>query len=227
MTYEEIISVYESNGAQLLIDQTELKERLRQVDTFIFDWDGIFNDGRKGSSGTSSFSEPDSMGTNLMRFSYYLNNGDIPRIGIMTGASNSVAYKFAEREHFNFIVRGITNKKTALELLLNEFDINPSRTLFVFDDLLDLPVADWAGTRIQVSRPVQLSLNEFIIKSGYVDYVTANAGDQNAVREISELYLSAMENAEESYRQRILHTEIYEKYLQLRNSNEIEEISSI
>ena len=54
-----------------ITDVAIIQQKLQQVKAFIFDWDGVFNDGRKDIQGNSGFSEIDSMGINMMRFSYY------------------------------------------------------------------------------------------------------------------------------------------------------------
>ncbi len=63
-----------------ITDASVIQQKLKKIKAFIFDWDGVFNDGRKDIDGNSSFSEVDSMGVNMMRFSYYLFKSSITNI---------------------------------------------------------------------------------------------------------------------------------------------------
>lgn len=218
MQFNEVVRHFSDLGAKLFISRKKLCAKLEKVDTFIFDWDGVFNEGIKINQAGSPFSEPDSMGTNLMRFSYYLKFGTLPRIGIMTGAQNEGALYLANREHFDFIIRGFTDKNEALSLLLKKYQIPSKKALFVWDDVLDLPVASWAGTSIQVSRNASPVLNEYAIMNNCVDYVTSAPGGKYAVREISNLYLAAMGNGKECIENRMQYNDLYRTYLSKRNS---------
>jgi len=56
----------------------EFQERLSKIKAYLFDWDGVFNDGVKTASGGSPFSEVDAMGTNMLRFGHWLKTGALP-----------------------------------------------------------------------------------------------------------------------------------------------------
>ena len=56
-------------------DATTLKEKLNGINAYIFDWDGVFNNGSKGADGSSPFNEVDSMGINMLRYNYYIRKG--------------------------------------------------------------------------------------------------------------------------------------------------------
>jgi 3-deoxy-D-manno-octulosonate 8-phosphate phosphatase (KDO 8-P phosphatase) len=218
MQFNEVIEYFTELGAKLHISQNEFCSKLEQVDTFIFDWDGVFNKGIKMNQVGSPFSEPDSMGTNLMRFSYYLKFGTLPKIGIMTGAQNEGALYLANREHYDFIIRGFTDKNEALKLLLKEYQISSEKSLFVWDDVLDLPVAKWAGTSIQIARQENPILNDYARLSGCVDYTTSTPGGKYAVREISNLYLAANGNGHACIENRMAYNNLYRTYLTKRNA---------
>ena len=68
----DIAKLYRDLGGMFVCSPEELKQKLMNVKAFVFDWDGVFNNGQKQSSGGSHFSEVDSMGLNLLRFSHYL-----------------------------------------------------------------------------------------------------------------------------------------------------------
>ena len=69
-------------GAEFVISAEEIAQKFSQIKAFVFDWDGVFNTGEKNGGGSSSFNEIDSMGTNLLRFSYYLKNKQFHSIKI-------------------------------------------------------------------------------------------------------------------------------------------------
>src|SRR5512138_1919784 len=112
------------SGGIFLTSPKEIGSALKTIKAFIFDWDGVFNDGRKTSVSDSSFSEIDSMGINLLRFDYWLRYNRFPQMFIITGMKNETAAGFARREHFDGIFQNSKNKKEALECLLGKFSIS-------------------------------------------------------------------------------------------------------
>ena len=129
-----------------------MAERLGKIKAFIFDWDGVFNNGVKNANGSSSFSEIDSMGTNMLRFNHFLRNQQIPHTAIITGENNIDAYTFASRECFSAVYYRILTKPDALHHFCAAHNINPSEVAFFFDDVLDLSVAGMVGLRIMAGR---------------------------------------------------------------------------
>ena len=97
----EIESLFSGLGADFHLPGEELHSRLTNVRAFVFDWDGVFNSGAKDDGATSTFSEPDSMGTNLLRYAYWRANGALPICAVVSGAVNATAESFVHREHFN------------------------------------------------------------------------------------------------------------------------------
>jgi len=99
------MNVYEKfkeiNG-QFITEPKLIASKLSNIKAFIFDWDGVFNSGDKQANGGSSFSEVDSMGTNLLRYSFFLKNNRLPICGIISGEKNESAFYFSSREGFDF-----------------------------------------------------------------------------------------------------------------------------
>src|ERR1043166_618462 len=81
--------------------EKKVKEKLKHIKAILFDWDGVFNNGQKTSNGGSAFSEVDSMGTNLLRYSLYLRNGKMPVTAVISGEKNETAFYFCNREGFH------------------------------------------------------------------------------------------------------------------------------
>lgn len=224
LSFDQVIKYFSEKGAHLEISSDQLMSQFIHTDVFIFDWDGVFNNGVKMGDSGSSFAEPDSMATNLMRLSYFLKNGKMPLMGVITGASNEGSKFLAQRENFDFIIRGFHNKSMAIHHLNNEFRVDPDKTLFMWDDLIDYPISKWAKTGIQVKRDVHPLFNAFSIKQGCTSYITANDGDQYAIRELSEVYMAAMGNAEETFLVRGAHAEQYAVYLKAKGAIKTKEI---
>ena len=113
---DRVLAPFRAGGASLVASVGDMRARLAGVRAFLFDWDGVFNTGNKSEDSSSGFSEADSMGTNLLRFAWWLRDqGKIPFTGILTGQDNPTAVRLAERERFQVVYRGFLNKRAALD----------------------------------------------------------------------------------------------------------------
>lgn len=176
-------------GGKFVTPPESLALKLKSVQALVFDWDGVFNDGSKGTGSASLFSEADSMGTNMLRYGLWLQNARMPAAVVITGERNRTAVEFAEREHFNAIFAGIGNKRKAVEHICAEYNLSPDALACVFDDINDLSMAERCGVRCLVNRRASPLFREYVRDHGHCDYITGQRSGQNAVREISELFL--------------------------------------
>jgi len=198
---------------RFFITSEEIKERLDAVRCYIFDWDGVFNNGFHPEHHNSIFSEVDSMGVNLIRFSHFLDRNDfMPMCGIITGQNNEQAAHFAEREHLDFILRGYKNKQEALDYLMKTYNLKENEIVFVFDDVLDLPIASVCGLRIQVGRDSNPYFDHYVEEHNYVDYRTHVPGNKHAVREAAELIGTVRGNIKETFEHRLAWSDKYQQY---------------
>lgn len=195
----------------------ELQEKLANIKAYIFDWDGVFNNGKKEDNGSSSFNEIDAMGTNLLRFHHYLRTGTIPLFLIISGENNQAARTLALREHYQAVYTGVKFKTQALEHLCKEHNIEPNEVAFVFDDVLDFSVAKLVGARFMVGRNANPLLTGYAVQEQLVDYITHADGSQHAVREAIELMMGLTGNYDRTITERMHYTETYRQYLHLRN----------
>lgn len=195
----------------------DLATRLRGISAYIFDWDGVFNTGSKGADGSSPFNEVDSMGINMLRFNHYLREGANPIAGIITGENNPVAFSFARREHFHAVYSRIKNKRDALLHLCAAHEIAPSEVAYFFDDITDLEVAGMCGLRVMIGRSGTPMLHRLAINNGLADYITANDGGNNAIREATELLKAISGRYEDTIMLRAHFSEEYRDYLNSRN----------
>ena len=195
----------------------ELAKKLQHIKAYIFDWDGVFNDAHKSLDQTSSYSETDSMGINLLRFAHYLKQGQSAPVAVITGEQNKVAFGFALREHFNAVYYKIKHKETALLHFCKANNLHPSEVLFVFDDALDFSAAKIAGLRIMVDHSCNPLLVEYAKKNKLVDYLTAHDGEHGAVRESSELIMLLNDIFDNALDHRAAYSKEYVSYFTKRN----------
>ena len=194
----DIKTMFESVGGEFCLPIEQLSQRLDNIDAFIFDWDGVFNPGIKYGDQGSPFAEGDSMGTNLIRLAYWLNHDrKLPISAIITGAVNAGTEYFANRECFDMVIRGFTNKQYSWDIFLKEFNIAPERVMYVFDDVLDIPIASQCGVRFMIRQTASPAFEEYMKARSMCDYITGHKGGEGAVRELCELILKLQGNYEQ------------------------------
>lgn len=212
---------FENIGGLFLSSSQEIALKLKDIHCFVFDWDGVFNNGIKADVKGSPFSEPDSMGINMLRFSYWLIHGKLPITAIITGENNLYALDFAKREHLDAVYLKSKNKKKILNQLTSKYSLTPKQTLFVFDDILDLDAAKTCLLNFCVKRKASVLLNNFIIDNKLCNYVTGVEGGNHAVREVCELLIGLNGNYDETISTRIKYEGAYEQYLTSRNKVQV------
>jgi 3-deoxy-D-manno-octulosonate 8-phosphate phosphatase (KDO 8-P phosphatase) len=213
-----ITQLFTEIGGQFITPEAELIEKLKHVKAFVFDWDGVFTDGGKDHLLQSRFNEVDSMGTNLLRFSYFLNHKTIPYTAIISGEKNSAAFTFVDRERFHASYSKFANKLDATKHFCAIHNLQPNEICFVFDDVLDLSLAEICGVRIYISRKSNPLLNEYVIRHFLADYVTGSSSGETAVREATELLIGLNANFNEVITERKNFSESYSNYLALRKA---------
>lgn len=211
---EEIKKIFEKQGGEFISSPSFISERLKNIKAYIFDWDGVFNTGTKTDNSGSPFSEVDSMGTNLLRFGYWLaNNHQLPLVGIITGENNQTAIHLARRENFHHIYFNFKNKALAFEHFMATFGLKPDEVAFLFDDILDIPIAINCGLRFMINREGSPLFRNFVLKNSCADYISGQTGGHFAVREISELVLGLSDQFEKALKERIEFSPLYAEYL--------------
>lgn len=217
MIISDTAKTFENMGGEFISSPIVLSKKLKNLTTWVFDWDGVWHAGRKSGNGQSSFSEVDSMGLNMLRFGYYLQNGTIPLTLIITGENNHTAFDFAKREHLDGVFFKAKNKKEALAFVQKKWQKQAAEIGFVFDDILDLGMAEKVGAGFVVKGTGNPLFKQFVANNNLADYATAQTGHSNAVREVSELSLGLINQFENAVKNRMAFTQEYDTYLQLRN----------
>lgn len=213
-----LTQVFTQVGGEFILPEASLIEKIKNIKAFVFDWDGVFTDAGKDYQLNSRFSEIDSMGTNLLRFSYYLNNKEIPVTAIISGEKNSSAFTFVERERFHASYSKFANKIDAANHLCLTHNIQMDQIAYVFDDVLDLGLAEECGLRIFIPRKSNPLFNEYVFKHHLADYVTGATSGGGAVREACELMIGLNGNYETVVTERKNFSDVYASYLALRKA---------
>ncbi len=216
----ETVAGFTSLGGVFVTPAPVIADRLGLADTLAFDWDGVFNNGSKGEGATSLFAEADSMGTNLLRFALWLKHGEMPFTCVVTGENNRSAVALARREHFNAVYSGMKDKTLAFAHMAGVFGRQPSRTVFLFDDVLDLAAAENCGLRFMIRQHASPLLAAFAIGRKLCDYLSAMPGGQHAVREVCELALGLMGVYDQTVAGRMAFSQQYQQYISERNASE-------
>jgi 3-deoxy-D-manno-octulosonate 8-phosphate phosphatase (KDO 8-P phosphatase) len=216
----DLEEIFVKLGGTFITPSVEIASCLANIRVFIFDWDGVFNNGSKTGDTGSPFSEIDSMGINLLRFSFWLKTGQMLNTFIITGMNNQAALGFARREHFNGIFMNQKNKKLALNAICESQNIRPDQAAFIFDDIIDLAVAKECGLSFYVNRTCNPLLSTYIKENRIASYITAHSGNNNAIREICELLIGLNGNYNTSVEMRSRYSDEYNEYFETRNKIE-------
>ncbi len=159
----------------------EMTERLARVDLLVLDCDGILTDGNLlyGPDGEAlkEFDARDGLGLMMLRAAGVSRS-------VLTGRSSEMVLRRCEELRFESIKMGRFDKIEALQEILHETGASLEHTVYMGDDLLDLPTLAAAGLAVTVpSAPAEVK--------AICDLVTEVAGGRGAVREICDLLLKA------------------------------------
>ena len=208
----DLEQVFAEQGGVFCISAEEFRDKTQKIKAYIFDWDGVFNDGTKDHEGSSVFSEVDAMGTNLLRFSHFLDK-KMPVTAIMSGEKNSLSFHLGTREHFHSVYFKVKNKLQAFEHFLTTWGLASDEVAFFFDDVLDLGISEQCGLRLLVNQKANPLFRNYVVRNNLADYLTANPGGSFAVRELCELIMGARGNFDIVVQQRSHFSSQYETYL--------------
>lgn len=212
------LALFSRLGGTFVTPAATLVERMRTIRGFVSDWDGVFNQGAKGEGSESTYSEPDSMGTNLLRYALWRERGALPVAALITGLHNPSARTFALREHFHAVHYGARNKTAAIEALCRTHSVSSEHLVCIFDDVNDLGMAFACGIRVLVQRSASPLLREYVVRQGLCDYVTAHSSERHAVREVCELLLALLGSFEAVVASRVAWDRDYEAYFAARQA---------
>ena len=197
---------------------TALAARMARCRAVLLDWDGVIGSGLKGPGAPAAFNEIDAMGLNLLRYALWRRGGSgtIPAVAVVSGQRDPGAQALAERDRMDALYMGFLDKRLALEHLCRTRTLDPVEVLFVFDDVIDLGVAERCGARFLVARPAQPLVEVMARRRGLCDYVVRAPAAGGAVREACEVALALLGMDEEVFAARGWFDVSYQRYLEVR-----------
>ena len=213
---QSIEQAFASAGGRFVMPAAEIAAALKGCRGIVFDWDGVFNPGRKGASTQSDFTEVDSMGTNMLRYGLWRMSGSQPFTAIISGENNKTAAQFAGREHFHAVYTGIRDKREVMAKITAEQGIDAKQLICVFDDINDLGMAGLCGVRLMVRRDASPLLANYAAEQGICDYLTGSA--DYAVREVCELLLGLLGSYDDVVSSRVAVDDDYQRYFEARQA---------
>jgi 3-deoxy-D-manno-octulosonate 8-phosphate phosphatase (KDO 8-P phosphatase) len=159
----------------------KLADRLAEVRLMVFDADGVLTPGNLiysvDGEALKEFHSHDGFGLVLGRLAGV-------KLGVLTGRNSEIVGRRCRELHFDVIKLGRFDKVAALREILAETGCRAEETLFVGDDLIDLPALYEVGIPVAVpAAPVEVR--------EACCYVTACAGGHGAVREVVDLVLKS------------------------------------
>ncbi len=156
---------------------------LSTVKLLALDIDGVLTDGTIyiGSEGEmfKGFNAKDGMG-----ISCALRSGI--EVAIITGRRSEIVRRRAEELGIKTVLEGVRDKKSALEQLMQSFNVLPAEVAYIGDDLNDLPAFSVASVTFAPAD----AADEV---RGVANIVLAHAGGRGAVREAIEMILQAQD----------------------------------
>lgn len=156
-------------------------DKLKKIKLVLLDVDGVLTQGQviyndKGEE-TKIFNVRDGLGIRLLQEAGV-------EVGIITGRRSKALVHRCENLNIKYLMDGIRDKDDAFKTLLKKTNSSQNQTLFMGDDLPDLPVMRKAGVSVAVA-----DAHEIVKKRA--DMITTACGGRGAVREISEAILKA------------------------------------
>ena len=156
-------------------------EKLAGMRLVAFDVDGVFTDGRLYLSNDGSeskvFHTHDGYGVRRL-----LEAGIT--VAVISGRRSAAVDNRMNELGVTHVIQGTSDKLEAFELLVNELGIDKAHTVFVGDDLPDLPLLAQVGFSVAVG-------NAHDEVKAVCDYTTDKPGGYGAVREVCDLILGA------------------------------------
>lgn len=158
-----------------------ITEKAKAVTLLAMDVDGVLTNGSLyfGNSGEEmkAFSILDGLGIKLLR-----DAGVTP--ALITGRRSELVARRAAELGIELIYQGREDKRTALEELCRDQQLELSQVAYVGDDLPDLGAIRAAGLGVTVANG-----HHFV--AAHADLQTRAAGGSGAIREVCEVILEA------------------------------------
>ena len=157
------------------------ESNLSAIKMFLSDCDGCLTDGgmyySEAGDELKKFNTKDGMGISNLK-----NAGLIT--GIITGENSEAVRRRAEKLHIDEVFLGVKDKLAVAKVLCEKYNLSLDEIVYIGDDINDLELIKAVGFGCAVSNAMP------IIKDA-ADYVTAHRGGDGAIREVTDIILSA------------------------------------
>lgn len=155
------------------------KSKLKQINTLIFDYDGVMTDGKvylsdDGTEMRTGFAK-DGMILHLLAKKKI-------RVAIISGSRSKSIANRCSGLGIELVYTGISDKKACLENFIREHHVEPSHIMYMGDDLPDIPVLEMVGLP---TCPADASVE---VKN-VCDYISEKNGGYGCVRDICEQFM--------------------------------------
>ena len=156
-------------------------EKARRIKFLLLDVDGVMTDGTiyldADGRETKAFNIYDGSGIHLIRKAGV-------QVGIITGRQSPIVEHRARELQITEVHQKILDKLKVYDELLRKYGLHDSEMAYMGDDVIDLPVLERVGLSVAVPNAHPDVKNR-------VDWVTQKAGGYGAVRELTDLLLTA------------------------------------
>lgn len=156
-------------------------EKARRVEFLLLDVDGVMTDGTiyidADGRETKAFNIYDGSGIHMIRKAGV-------RVGIITGRQSAIVDYRAQELGIAEVHQRVLDKIKVYDELLRKYDLQDFQMAYIGDDVIDLPILERAGLSVAVP-------NAHPDVKRRVDWVTQKAGGSGAVREVTDLLLTA------------------------------------
>ncbi len=162
------------------MEEQRIEELAARMELLVFDVDGVLTPGGiiYGPGGEwKVFNVRDGHGFHLARRAGL-------KTALMSGRSSELVARRGRETGVSVVLQGIREKGAALEGLCGRLGIEMERTLYVGDDLVDLPAMRRAGLAVAVKDAVAE------VRSAAA-WITPHAGGMGAARDVIEMVLKA------------------------------------
>ena len=156
-------------------------EKARRIEFLLLDVDGVMTDGTiyidADGRETKAFNIYDGSGIHMIRKAGV-------RVGIITGRQSAIVDYRAQELGIAEVHQRVLDKIKVYDELLRKYDLQDFQMAYIGDDVIDLPILERAGLSVAVP-------NAHPDVKRRVDWVTQKAGGSGAVREVTDLLLTA------------------------------------
>jgi len=114
------------------------------------------------------------------------------QVAVISARSSEPVVKRMAELGIEHLYQGQKDKRASMLAILKDLKINKSESVYVGDDLIDLPAMNEAGIAVAVANAHPL------VKSR-ADWVTENQGGRGAVREVCEFIIKAHGKLDQIY----------------------------